>query len=63
MTQNYDPKIDRDKIDRAKRVCASCIIIEPCLNYALENPVAGIAGGLTSDERRRIRKNQSIQAP
>jgi hypothetical protein len=61
MTQNYDPKIDREKIDRAKNICASCVSIKHCLDYALENPVAGIAGGLTSDERRKLRKNLSAQ--
>lgn len=44
-------------IARAKRVCASCPVRLPCLSYALRHrQEVGIWGGLTDDERRRLRR-------
>jgi WhiB family redox-sensing transcriptional regulator len=43
----------------AKRVCRSCEVRAECLEYALENPDIGqwgIWGGLSAQERRRMRK-------
>lgn len=46
-----------DQADEAKRVCASCEVREPCLEYALDtNQDAGVWGGLTEDERRALRR-------
>lgn len=45
------------QIVEAKRVCATCPVREPCLEYALvSNEDFGIWGGATEEERRRIRK-------
>lgn len=41
---------------QAKEICASCAVREDCLNYALENEQIGIWGGLTGNERRRMRR-------
>lgn len=39
----------------AKSVCASCPVIRPCLQYALDNEERfGIWGGTSERERRRI---------
>lgn len=44
-------------IEEAKRVCSTCPVQEPCLNFAFEtNQEAGIWGGHDEDERRRLRK-------
>jgi len=46
-----------DRIEAAKRVCRSCEVIEPCLEFALaSNQEAGVWGGTSEDERRRLRK-------
>lgn len=42
----------------AKRVCGSCMVRQECLDYALamdENP-AGVWGGLSVLERRKLRQ-------
>lgn len=41
---------------RAKEICASCAVQKDCLDYALENEHIGIWGGLTGNERRRLRR-------
>lgn len=39
----------------AKQVCGGCPVREPCLEYALDHsPIAGVWGGLTETERRRL---------
>jgi WhiB family redox-sensing transcriptional regulator len=47
----------------AKRVCDSCHVREECLEYALSNGIAdGIWGGLTKQERKRIRRERIMLA-
>jgi len=39
----------------ARRICARCPVRQPCLEYALSNPIThGIWGGLTDRERRPL---------
>lgn len=46
-----------DEIMGAKSVCASCEVRENCLQFAFEtNQEAGIWGGTTEDERRKLRR-------
>lgn len=41
----------------AKRVCAGCDVQAECLAYALENDEQhGVWGGLSTNERRRLRR-------
>jgi hypothetical protein len=40
----------------AKRVCRGCPVRAECLTFALEVLPYGIAGGLTADERRALRR-------
>lgn len=41
---------------RAKKICASCMVIDACLDHALENRENhGIWGGLNESERRLLR--------
>jgi len=43
--------------EAAKAICLVCSVRESCLTYALETKQeAGIWGGLTEDERRRVRR-------
>ena len=44
-----------EEAEEAKGICATCVVQEPCLEYALRNREAdGIWGGATVRERRRI---------
>ena len=46
-----------DQIEAAKRVCGQCAVAGECLEFALAtNQEAGVWGGLTEEERRRLRK-------
>lgn len=40
----------------AKKICGRCEVREQCLNYALENYVIGVWGGLSDRERRVLRR-------
>lgn len=44
------------QIAEAKAVCTSCPVVAECLAEALERIPDGIAGGLTADERRTLRR-------
>lgn len=48
----------REKLAReavAKRICASCPVVEPCLRFALGTREAhGVWGGLNETERRAL---------
>ena len=45
------------EIAAAKAVCRSCPVVEECLAYALEtNQEAGVWGGTSEEERRRLRR-------
>ena len=50
-----------DQIDAAKRVCGQCPVAGECLEFALAtNQEAGVWGGLTEEERRRLRKGVDV---
>jgi WhiB family redox-sensing transcriptional regulator len=43
------------QVEQARAVCARCPVIEACLRWALTiGADAGVWGGLTSEERRRL---------
>lgn len=46
-----------EQIEEAKGICTMCLVVEDCLQYALQtNQEAGVWGGYAEDERRRLRK-------
>ena len=46
-----------EQVDAAQRICATCMVREPCLEFALaSNQDAGVWGGLTEDERRTLKR-------
>ncbi|MGQ0615909.1 MAG: WhiB family transcriptional regulator [Acidimicrobiia bacterium] len=46
-------------VDVARRICATCPVKAPCLEYALENRIDhGVWGGCSERERRRILKRR-----
>lgn len=44
------------QVAAAKTVCAGCPVVAACLAEALARIPDGIAGGLTADERRALRR-------
>nr|WP_204398830.1 WhiB family transcriptional regulator [Arcanobacterium pluranimalium] len=45
----------RRRIERAKRICQNCPVIEQCRDYALSHHEPyGVWGGLSEEERGRI---------
>lgn len=50
-----------DQIDAAKEVCERCTVQAECLEFALAtNQEAGVWGGTTEDERRRLRRTREL---
>jgi WhiB family transcriptional regulator, redox-sensing transcriptional regulator len=46
-----------EQIETARRICGACPVSEECLEFALAtNQEAGIWGGTTEEERRKLRK-------
>lgn len=46
-------------VDQARRICNTCPVREPCLEYALVERVDhGVWGGASERERRRILKRR-----
>lgn len=49
------------QVEAAKRVCRGCPVRVPCLRWALTTAQdAGIWGGTTEDERRRMRLPRNL---
>jgi WhiB family redox-sensing transcriptional regulator len=50
-------------VEVARRICATCPVKEPCLEYALEQRIDhGVWGGCSERERRRILKRRRDRA-
>ena len=48
-------------VDRARKICATCPVQSPCLEYALEQRIDhGVWGGTSERERRRILKRRRV---
>ncbi|MBA2281944.1 MAG: WhiB family transcriptional regulator [Acidimicrobiia bacterium] len=51
--ERKDEKLDRER--RAKAICATCAVRQPCLDYALRIKEShGIWGGTNENERKRV---------
>jgi WhiB family redox-sensing transcriptional regulator len=45
------------QLEDAKRVCASCLVRDPCLQWAIDTGVDhGVWGGLDESERRSLKR-------
>ena len=44
---------------KAKRICATCPVINECLQFALDHGETGIWGGTTGRERERMLRSAS----
>lgn len=50
-------------VEVAKRLCATCPVRMPCLEYALRNKIDhGVWGGASERERRRILRQRRLDA-
>lgn len=59
----FPPEDDFDKIAEAKDVCATCPVVDDCLQFALStNQTDGVWGGMDANERRRLRRRLRDQA-
>jgi WhiB family redox-sensing transcriptional regulator len=48
------------QIEDAKAVCATCPVVDRCLQWALESGQdAGVWGGMPEDERRNLKRRAS----
>jgi WhiB family redox-sensing transcriptional regulator len=64
--RNYAPSVffpsDGVGVDRARKICKTCPVSEPCLEYALEHRIDhGVWGGASERERRRILKRRRLE--
>lgn len=50
----------RALIIKAKQICETCPVKEPCLEYALVNESYGIWGGMSETERQYERMNRGL---
>jgi len=47
---------DKESTRNAVRICRTCDFKNPCLEYALQDTYAGVWGGTTEIERKRLRR-------
>lgn len=48
-------------VDRARKICATCPVVDTCLEFALEQRIEhGVWGGCSERERRRILKRRRL---
>ena len=51
-------------VEVAKRICATCPVVETCLEYALKNHIDhGVWGATSERQRRRIMMARNIRVP
>ena len=49
-------------VEVARRICATCSMQAPCLEYALRNKIDhGVWGGASERERRRIARRRRLE--
>ena len=49
-------------VEVARRICATCPVKSPCLEYALRNGIDhGVWGGASERERRRIARRRRLE--
>ncbi|MFI6132673.1 WhiB family transcriptional regulator [Micromonospora sp. NPDC051141] len=62
-TELFFPRTESSwMVRRAKDVCARCPLLDPCLEWAMRQPVGkldGIWGGTTPRERLKLRRETS----
>lgn len=46
---------------QALTLCSECVVVEPCLRYALDNHETGVWGGTTESQRKKMRRSNSAR--
>jgi WhiB family redox-sensing transcriptional regulator len=46
-----------------KKICKVCPHLEECAEWGIRNEIWGVWGGLTSNERNKIRKVRNLPSP
>jgi len=64
--RNYPPATffpsDGVGVDRARKICNGCPVLDQCLEYALDQRIEhGVWGGCSERERRRILKRRRVE--
>ncbi|CAB4363474.1 unannotated protein [freshwater metagenome] len=64
--RNYPPATffpsDGVGVDRARKICSGCPVLDTCLEYALDQRIEhGVWGGCSERERRRILKRRRVE--
>lgn len=54
-------KVELEKINNAKSICAKCSIQMDCLTYAMEWEPFGIWGGMTESQRKFLRQKMNFK--
>lgn len=58
----YPERGQRNLNVEAKKICMTCTVRTPCLDFAIDNQeVWGIWGGLNKDERDRVRRKRKLR--
>lgn len=63
--RDYPPNVffpsDSIGVAAAKKICAGCVVIDVCKEYALSNHIEnGVWGGMSERDHRRIRKQRRL---
>ena len=68
ICRNHKPDLffpsDGVGVEVAKRICATCPVVDTCLEFALDNHIDhGVWGGTSERQRRRLLKARSTRIP
>jgi WhiB family transcriptional regulator, redox-sensing transcriptional regulator len=54
---------NKSGVDRARKICADCVVKDVCLEYALVNNIEhGVWGGTSERQRREIKRRRKANA-
>lgn len=48
--------LSKTKVRSARKICATCPVLVACREYAIPRDEVGVWGGLTANQRRKIRR-------
>lgn len=55
----FFPEKGGSGINTALRICKSCPVVEPCLDWAMRNERLGVWGGMSERQRYKLKKRAS----
>jgi WhiB family transcriptional regulator, redox-sensing transcriptional regulator len=65
LCREHSPKVffptDGVGVEKARKICATCPVKEPCLEYAVDNRIEhGVWGGMSERGRRRLARSRKL---